>query len=97
ALTHHCDALAVGSSALFPSDIYSARIAQLRSTETAKRNPYAAKTIGFCLRADIDQQCLEGMLCLIATTCESAKMTLQLHSRTPSLLQDSASLSAFSV
>jgi len=51
----------------------STRIPQLRSTESARRNPSAAKSMGFCLWADIDQRCFEGMLSLIATTCESAK------------------------
>src|SRR5262245_58463631 len=35
--------------------------------------PLRTKSMGFCLRADIDQQCLEKLPSLITTTCETAK------------------------
>jgi hypothetical protein len=54
-------------------EFYLARIPQLRSTGSARRNPSAAKSMGLPLLADIDRRCCEGMLSLIATTCESAK------------------------
>src|SRR5262245_54469669 len=38
----------------------STRIPQLRSTESARRNPSAAKSMGFCLRADIASAVLGG-------------------------------------
>src|SRR5262249_22902947 len=37
----------------------------------ARRNPFAAKSMGFCLCADINHRCLERMLKLMATTCQT--------------------------
>jgi len=44
------------------------RIPQLRSTESARRHPSAAKSMGLCLWANINQRCCEGMLSFIAMT-----------------------------
>jgi hypothetical protein len=60
----------------------------------ARHNLSAVKSTGSCLSAFIDPHCVEKCLSLIATGCESAKINLKLRSRTPSLLQDYASLSA---
>jgi hypothetical protein len=57
-------------------------------------NLSAAKSTGFCLSACIDQRCLEGMLELQRDGVVERKIILQLRSRTPSLLQDCASLPA---
>jgi hypothetical protein len=57
-------------------------------------NLSAAKSTGFCLCACIDQRCFEGMLELHREGVVERKIILKLHSRTPSLLQDCASLPA---
>jgi hypothetical protein len=51
--------------------------------------------MGFCLWADIDQLCFEKMFKRRRNDVRERKMTLRLGSRTPSLLQDCASLPAF--
>jgi len=55
-------------------------------------NLSAAKSTGLCLTACIDQCCFEGMLELHPDGVVERKINLQLRSRTPSLLQDCASL-----
>jgi len=55
-------------------------------------NLSAAKSTGLCLSALIDQRCFEGMLELYRNGVVEGKIILQLRSRTPSLLQDCASL-----
>jgi hypothetical protein len=57
-------------------------------------NLSAAKSTGSCLSAFIDQHCGEGMLKPHHYGVQKRKIILKLHSRTPSLLQDCASLSA---
>jgi hypothetical protein len=57
-------------------------------------NLSAAKSTGFCLSACIDQRCFERMLELDRDGVGERKIILKLHSRTPSLLQDCASLAA---
>jgi hypothetical protein len=63
-------------------------------TESAMHNLSAAKSTGFCLSACIDQRCFEGMLELHRDGVVERKIILKLRSRTPSLLQDCASLPA---
>jgi hypothetical protein len=58
------------------------------------RNLSAAKSIGSCLSAFIERRCFEGMLKAHRDGVRERKITLKLHSRTPSLLQDCASLPA---
>jgi len=55
-------------------------------------NLSAAKSTGLCLSAFIDQRCFEGMLELHRDGMIERKIILKLRSRTPSLLQDCASL-----
>jgi len=57
--------------------------------------PFRSKSMGFYLWADIDQRCLEWMLLPYSNDVRGRKRTLKLHSRTPSLLQDSAPLHSF--
>jgi len=57
-------------------------------------NLSAAKSMGFCLSAFIDQHCFEGMLKSHRDSMVERKIILKLPSRTPSLLQDCASLPA---
>jgi len=57
-------------------------------------NLSAAKSMGFCLSAGIDRHCFEGMLKPYRDGARKREITLKLHSRPPSLLQDCASLSA---
>ncbi|MGB7947031.1 MAG: hypothetical protein WCH75_05050, partial [Candidatus Binatia bacterium] len=57
-------------------------------------NLSAAQSTGFCLSAFIDQRCVEGMLKPHRDGVRKRKIILKLSSRTPSLLQDCASLSA---
>jgi hypothetical protein len=54
----------------------------------------AAASTGFCLSACIDQRSVEGMLELDRDGVVERKIILKLRSRTPSRLQDSASLPA---
>jgi hypothetical protein len=65
-------------------------------TENAMHNVSAAKTTGLCLSAIIDQHCFEGMLKPDRDNGRDRKIILKLPSRTPSLLQDCASLPATS-
>jgi hypothetical protein len=58
------------------------------------RNLSRAKSTGFCLSACIDQRSVEGMLELDGDGVAERKIILKLRSRTPSLLQDCASLPA---
>jgi len=58
-------------------------------------NLSAAKSTGLCLAAFIDPRCFEGMLELHRDGVVKRKIILQLRNRTPSLLQDCASLSHF--
>jgi len=55
-------------------------------------NLSAAKSTGLCLVALIDQHGFEGMLELHRDGVIERKIILKLRSRTPSLLQDCASL-----
>jgi hypothetical protein len=57
-------------------------------------NLSAAKSMGFCLPAFIDQRFVEGMLKPHRDGVRKRKITLKLQSRTPSLLQDCVSLLA---
>jgi hypothetical protein len=65
----------------------------LALTESAMHNLSAAKTTDSCLSAFIDPRCIEGMLKPHRDGVRERKIILKLHSRTPSLLQDCASLS----
>jgi hypothetical protein len=64
-------------------------------TESAMHNLSAEKSTGFCLSACIDQRCSEGMLELDRDGVGERRIILR-RSRTPSLLQDCASLPALS-
>jgi hypothetical protein len=64
----------------------------LGPTEDARHNLSAAKSIGSCLFAFIAQRCFEVMLKLDRNGVRDRKIILKLSSRTPSLLQDRASL-----
>jgi hypothetical protein len=55
-------------------------------------NLSAAQSTGLCLSVFIDQRCIEGMLELYGDGVVERKIILKLRSRTPSLLQDCASL-----
>jgi hypothetical protein len=57
-------------------------------------NRSAAKSTGLCLSVFIDPRCFEGMFELHRDGVVERKIILQLRSRTPSLLQDCASLPA---
>jgi len=57
-------------------------------------NLSVAKSTGSCLSAFIDQRCIEGMLKLRRDGVVERKIISKVRSRTPSLLQDCASLSA---
>jgi hypothetical protein len=63
-------------------------------TENAMHNLSAAKTTGLYLSAFIDPRCFEDMLGLHRGGVVERKIILKLRSRTPSLLQDCASLPA---
>jgi hypothetical protein len=63
-------------------------------TESARHKLSAAKSTGFCLSALIEQHCVEGMLELDPDGVVERKIILKLRSRTPSRLQDCASLPA---
>jgi hypothetical protein len=60
--------------------------------KSARHNLSALKSTGLCLSAFIDQRCFEGMLELHRDGVVERKIILKLRSRTPSLLQDCASL-----
>jgi hypothetical protein len=55
-------------------------------------NLSAAPSTGSCLSAFIDQHCIEGMLKPHRYGLRKREIILKLRSRTPSLLQDCASL-----
>jgi hypothetical protein len=57
-------------------------------------NLSAAKSTGLCLSAFIDPRCFEGMHEPHRDGVVERKIILKLRSRTPSLLQDCASLPA---
>src|SRR5262249_31297976 len=80
-----------------PKTVNEPRIPQLRSTESARRNPSGSKVDGFLPLSRHRPAVLGGDAKPHSNDVRERKMPLQLHSRTPSLLQDSPSLSANSV